>query len=425
VLRSLFSGITGLRAHQTLMDVVSNNISNVNTTGFKSSSVVFEDTLSQTLRNAAAPNVPTGSTTATTGGVNPAQVGLGVQLGGISTNFGQGSAQNTGKSTDLMIQGDGFFMVRSGGETSYTRSGAFTFDTDGRLVNAEGNIVQGWAGVNGVVNTDNPVTDIKVPAGTLVPPTKSTIVNLGGNISSGTITAMTLGATVYDANGGAHSLSIVLTPNTTTAPQSYDVNVTEPADALLATPLTTPATGSAQFVPASAATATAPAGSFDAAASGTAPAFVLGDGTSVNIDLSGITQYGGPKSLSVTAADGAAAGSLQSFQIGSDGGVLGIFSNGQKLTLAKLALANFNNPAGLLKQGSTTFQSTTNSGLAQVGTAASGGRGTLLGGTLEMSNVDLAQEFTNLIIAQRGFQANSRVITTSDQMLQDLVDLKR
>jgi flagellar hook protein FlgE len=411
VLRSLFSGITGLRAHQTLMDVVSNNISNVNTTGFKSSAVVFEDTLSQTLRSAGAP-----ATSGATGGINPAQVGLGVQLGAISTNFGQGSAQNTGKSTDLMIQGDGFFLLNNGGDTLYTRSGAFSFDTNGMLVNAEGMKVQGWKAVNGVVSTDNPVTDIVVPAGQLVAPTKSSLVNVGGNISLGTTTApMTLGVTVYDAAGGAHALSVVLTPNTSTTPQSYDVSVTEPADALLATPLTTPATGTAAFLS---------TGAYDPGTSAS-PSFTLGDGTAVTIDLTGITQYGGPKSLSVTSADGAAAGSLQSFQIGSDGSVLGIFSNGQKLTMAKLALANFNNPTGLLKQGNTTFQSTTNSGLAQVGTAGGGGRGSLLGGTLEMSNVDLAQEFTNLIIAQRGFQANSRVITTSDQMLQDLVDLKR
>ena len=131
MLRSLFSGITGLRQHQTLMDVVSNNISNVNTTGYKSSSVVFEDTLSQMVRQPSSPNTALG-------GLNPEQVGLGVQLGGISTNFAQGSAQNTGKSTDLMIQGDGFFLLRNGAETTYTRAGAFTFDTLAAELNGRG-----------------------------------------------------------------------------------------------------------------------------------------------------------------------------------------------------------------------------------------------------------------------------------------------
>jgi flagellar hook protein FlgE len=403
VLRSLFSGISGLRAHQELMDVVSNNIANVNTTGFKSSSVEFEDTLSQTIRSAGAPN-------ATTGGVNPAQIGLGVQVGAISTNYSQGSAQNTGKSTDLMIQGDGFFQVRNGAETDYTRAGSFTFDSNGKLVSPDGSIVQGWIGAAGTVNTDNPVTDVVVPSGTLVPPTKSTTVTLGGNLSAGNATPITLSPTVYDGSGVAHTLSVVLTPNVGTTPQTYAVAVTEPADVTVAA-----AAGTAAFLS---------TGAYDPTNS-TAPQVTLADGTAITVDLAGLTQFGGPKSVSVTATDGAAAGSLQQFQIGADGSLVGIFSNGQKLTLAMLALASFNNPAGLAKVGDTDFQATSNSGLPQVGTAGSGGRGTLLGGTLEMSNVDLAQEFTNLIIAQRGFQANSKVITTSDQMLQDLVSIKQ
>ena len=401
MLRSLFSGITGLRQHQTLMDVVSNNIANVNTTGFKTSSVVFEDTLSQTMKNAAAP-------TATAGGMNPAQVGLGVQLGAISTNFGQGSAQNTGKSTDLMIQGDGFFMVRAGGETDYTRSGAFSFDTDGTLVNSEGGVVQGWMGVNGVVNPDNPIGDIRIPANTQVPPTPSAKVKLEGNITAGTTTAMTLGATVYDSQGVAHTLQIAFASNT---PPAFDVTVTDNTDPT--TPVT--GTGTVGFTT---------AGAYDSTAS-TDPTITLADGTVITFDISKLSQYGGPKTMSVTNVDGASSGTLQQFQIGQDGAVLGIFNNGQKLMIARLALASFNNPPGQEKIGNTMFRSTFNSGLAQVGPPGTGGRGLLLGGSLEMSNVDLAQEFTNLIIAQRGFQANSRVITTSDQMLQDLVDLKR
>src|SRR5919199_3386371 len=145
------------------MDVVSNNISNVNTAGYKTSSVVFEDTLSQLVRPASTPANGTG-------GVNPAQVGLGVQLGAISTNFAQGSAQNTGRSTDLMIQGDGFFVLKNGNTEQYTRAGAFTFDTDGTLVNPEGMRVQGWPGNGGIVNTNVAPGDIVLPAGTIIPP---------------------------------------------------------------------------------------------------------------------------------------------------------------------------------------------------------------------------------------------------------------
>ena len=399
MLRSLFSGITGLRQHQTLMDVVSNNISNVNTAGFKSSSVVFEDTLSQMQRAAGAPSPGLG-------GVNPAQVGLGVQMGGISTNFGQGSAQTTGKSTDLMIQGDGFFVVKSGNSEAYTRAGSFTFDTDGRLVNNSGMRVQGWLGTNGVVDTNSTPADIVVPAGGLIPPKASSNVVVGGNITFDTTNTdtLTLGQTVYDLKGVAHALSLKLTND---GAGNYTVDVT---DAL------------------GGETATQGAISFDAtgrAVIGTAPSVTLADGTVVNIDLTRATRFGGPKSLNVTSADGFAAGSLQGFQISGDGNVTGIYSNGQKLVMAKVALANFNNPMGLEKGGNSTYRATTNSGNPQINAPGGGGVGTLLGGAVEMSNVDLAQEFTNLIIAQRGFQANSRVITTSDQMLQDLVDLKR
>jgi flagellar hook protein FlgE len=406
VLRSLFSGITGLRQHQTLMDVVGNNISNVNTAGYKSSSVVFEDTLSQLMRAASAPN-------AGTGGVNPAQVGLGVQLGAISTNFAQGSAQNTGRATDLMIQGDGFFVLRNGNTEQYSRAGSFSFDTDGRLVNPEGMRVQGWTGAAGAVNTNGAVGDILLPAGTIIPPQASANVVVAGNITpdaNATTDVLTLGQTVYDASGAAHPLTITLTGD---GAGTYTATVTDAND-----PGGTFADGGATLV-------------FDPTTgqlTGTPvqDAVVLPDGTTtVTIDFSTMTRFGGPKSANVKSADGFAAGGLQGFQISGDGSLTGVFSNGQKLLMAKVALAGFNNPMGLEKAGNSTFRSTTNSGNPQINVPGSGGVGTLLGGAIEMSNVDLASEFTNLIIAQRGFQANSRVITTSDQILQDLVDIKR
>jgi len=399
VLRSLFSGISGLRAHQTMMDVVGNNIANVNTNGYKSASVVFEDTLSQMIR-------ASGAATATRGGINPAQVGLGVQLGGISTNFGQGSAQSTGRSTDLMISGDGFFVARNGNEDVYTRAGSFTFDSTGRMVNNQGMVVQGWAGKNGVVNTDGALTDIRLPAGSLIPPTASTKVGIGGNITAGTTSAMTLGTTAYDSAGVSHDLTVTLTDN---GSGGFTVDVLE---------------GGASIASAAGAVSFNADGSLNTGATTNSQA-TLADGTVIDIDLAGITAYGGAKTLAVKSADGAAAGSLQQFQISPDGTVIGIFSNGEKLNMAQIALANFNNPGGLEKLGNSTYRSSTNSGLAQIGTPADGGRGSLIGGSLEMSNVDLASEFTNLIIAQRGFQANSRVITTSDQLLEELVNIKR
>ena len=400
MLRSLFSGITGLRQHQTLMDVVGNNIANVNTTGYKSSSVVFEDTLSQMMRAASAPN-------AGVGGVNPAQVGLGVQLGAISTNFAQGSAQTTGRATDLMIQGDGFFVVKNGNTEQYTRAGSFTFDTGGRLVNPEGMRVQGWSAVNGTVDTNVAPGDILLPASTLIRPQASTTVALAGNIQIDPTNAdvLTLGQTVYDGQGLAHPLTITLTND---GSGGYTVDIVDAVGGESATQ------GSVTFDATGAITVVTP------------PSVTLADGTTtVTIDMAQVTKYGGPKSLNVASGDGYAAGSLQGFQIAGDGSVTGVFSNGQKLVLATVALAGFNNPMGLEKAGNSTYRSTTNSGNAQINAPGSGGVGTLLGGAVEMSNVDLASEFTNLIIAQRGFQANSRVITTSDQMLQDLVDIKR
>jgi flagellar hook protein FlgE len=383
------------------MDVVSNNISNVNTTGYKGSSVVFEDTLSQMVGQPSSPN-------AALGGLNPQQVGLGVQLGGINTNFAQGSAQNTGKVTDLMIQGDGFFVLRNGTQQQFSRAGAFTFDSTGTLVNPSGMRVQGWPAANGVVNSNAAPADIVIPAGTLAPPTASTNATIAGNIAIDPTNTdvLTFGPTVYDAQGKAHNLTITLTNDGTGA---YDVAIVDAVGGETAT------NGKVVFDA---------AGNYDPVAS-TPSSVALADGTNVVIDLTKATHFGGPKSLNVTAVDGAPAGTLQGFQIGTDGSITGSFSNGQKMLLGQVALANFTNPAGLEKAGDSAYVASTNSGPVQINAPGAGGVGTILAGALEMSNVDLAQEFTNLIIAQRGFQANSRVITTSDQILQDLVDIKR
>jgi len=419
MLRSLFSGISGLRAHQQMMDVTGNNIANVNSVGYKASQTIFEDTLSQMLRAAGAPQ---SSPNGTQGGTNPAQVGLGVRLASINTNFLQGSAQSTGRPTDLMVSGDGFFIVNSVNEQLFTRAGAFNFDADGRLVTSTGAAVQGYPASNGVVNRNAPLGDIRLPMGTQIAPTPTKAMVISGNL----LGSQTSGADVirtikgYAPDGTATDLTATFHP--TAAGWTVDFSGSPvPAGA-------PPATTSITFSSSGQLTSIAPV------ADPLRPTTVLWDawntatatpGTEIAIDLSGLTGFSSPTSVNVLSQDGAPAANLQSFTINPDGQLVGIFSNGLKQTQAQLALANFNNPPGLEKVGDALYRFTVNSGLAQVNTPGTGGLGTLQSGTVEMSNVDLAQEFTNLIVAQRGFQANSKVISASDELLQDLVNLKR
>jgi flagellar hook protein FlgE len=424
MLRSMFSGVSGLRSHQTMMDVIGNNISNVNTVGYKSSGVIFSDLLSQVIRGAG---VPTAGAVGN-GGTNPAQVGLGVKLAGISTSFSQGAAQLTGRATDLSIQGDGFFVARQGNENLYTRAGSLSFDALGRLVSPDGGILQGWsADANGAINTNSAVGDITMPLGQSIAPMASQNVRLGGNLNAtplGTYPGNELitSITVYDDQGTARNLTFGFTM---TADNEWDLQVYEADGADADTDLDTlGAVIALQFDPAT-----------GELTSPTTPPTVTptqGEWTNpVTLDFGAagdpeaLQQFSGPNSVQALSQDGSALGSLQSFSIGQDGIVTGVFSNGRNRPIGQLALASFANPVGLEKVGGSLYRPTVNSGLANIGIAGAGGRGTLQGSTLEMSNVDLAQEFTSLIVAQRGFQANSRVITSSDELLQDLVNLKR
>lgn len=389
MLRSLFSGISGLRAHQTMLDVVGNNIANVNTTGYKTSQTQFQDTLSQLIMSAS-------SAQGGTGGTNPAQVGLGVKVAGVTTSFTPGSSQLTGRSTDMMIQGDGFFTVRQGNQTFYTRAGSFDFDATGQMVlPGSGALVQGWMAVGGVVDTNSAITDLRIPAGALMAAKASTSAIYEGNLQQDAATGTVLNRDipVYDSTGTKTTLSLQFTKSATGWSVSADGG------------------------------ATSTAMTFNAAGALTTPTSLTAGAVTVN--LSAITGFAGVNTVKALSQDGYAAGTLESFSLGGDGVITGTFSNSLKQVIGQIAIASFNNPAGLEKAGGSLFRTTANSGLAQVGSPGSGGRGTLAGGSLEMSNVDLSQEFTSLIIAQRGFQANSRVITTSDTILEELINLKR
>ncbi|MFE6967050.1 flagellar hook protein FlgE [Agromyces sp. NPDC057679] len=386
MLRALFSGVSGLRSHQTMIDVVGNNIANVNTPGFKGSQAQFQDTLSQILRGG-------GAGTPEIGGTNPAQVGLGVQVAGISTNFAQGSAKATGRPTDLMVSGDGFFTVRSGGQTLYTRAGNFDFDPLGRLVSPSGDLVQGWVANGGVINTGGGLQDITLPLKAVSPAKASTTAEFSGNLPDDAPVGETLlrDLDVYDASGNKTTLSITFTRSAT----GWDVS--EGGTAI--------------------GTLTYANGALTSGASMT-----IGG---VAVDFSETTGFAKLTDLGVKSQDGRPVGSLDSYSIAPDGTIVGTFSNGASEPLARIAMATFVNPGGLQKAGGSTYEATANSGAVTYGTAGSAGFGKLASGYLEMSNVDLSQEFADLIVAQRGFQANARIVTTSDQILEEVTNLKR
>jgi flagellar hook protein FlgE len=406
MLRSLYSGISGLHAHQQMMDVTGNNIANVNTVGFKANTVQFQDTLSQMLGAAGAPQNGEG-------GSNPAQVGLGVKNAGIMSNWAQGSQETTGRSGDMMIQGDGFFITRSGNEDLYTRAGQFTFDGNGTLVTSNGQAVQGWTATDGVVNAAGKPGDIKMPLGSTISPKATANVTLKGNLTSDVDATnpnpdYTIPVKVYDSLGTPSTATVNFKANGT---GTYDVYFPYDPTATGATPVTTVTFG----------------GTTDGKPDQKTIDLTNANGDKYTVDISDMTNFSGQSDARIFDVDGQTAGALTSlaYSVSDTGQIIGVYSNGLKQVLGQVAMATFKNTNGLEKTGDTSYRSTVNSGYAQVGTPGSAGMGSVVTGALEMSNVDLAQEFTNLVIAQRGFQANSRVITTSDELLQELVSMKR
>jgi flagellar hook protein FlgE len=388
MLRSLYTATSGMSAQQTKLDVTANNIANVGTAGFKKSTIQFQDTLSQTMRAATGPQ-------AEVGGTNPAQVGLGVKVGAITTQFGQGSAENTGVATDLMIQGNGFFVIGKGDTELYTRAGSFQVDNDGRLVTADGGIAQGWmADANGEVRTGGPVVDITMPSNITSPAKATTNVILTGNLPSDAVVGKQLirDVTTYDAAGVKTTVSLSFTRTG----DGWDV-----------------AEGGANIGTLAFTNGALTAGGTATTAGG------------ITVDLTGLKGFAAVDTLTVKDQDGAAAGTLTSYSITSNGSIVGVFTNGEISTIGQMAMASFTNNAGLERAGNTSFTATANSGAAVIGTAGDGANGELLTGSLEMSNVDLSSEMVSLITSQRALQSNSRVLTTSDSILEELVNLKR
>ena len=430
MMRSLSSAIAALKNHQLYLDVIAANVANVNTTAYKSSKVTFQELMSQTISAATAPQDGLA-------GTNAVQVGLGMALGSIDTNFTQGSPTSTGKMTDLYIEGDGFFVIDGTNGTRYTRDGTTDVAVDGTLVSTStGMHLLGWsADAEGVVDTTQALAAITIPFGQSMARATGNV-EFQGNLSAEDATGsdVTTQFGVYDSLGGIHTLELVFTRVAGT-PVTWNLAANE---------LTTDASGNVVRTALTGAAGSISDGTitFDdegqivdenAAGGGTlCPTIeltrVYGNGAqdaSITIDLSTITGLASDSEVDATSQDGLEAGSLDSFNVDSYGQVIGTFSNGLSKVLGQLALAKFVNQGGLTREGQNLYSVSVNSGTAQYSTAGQDGRGLINAGYLEMSNVDLAQQFTNMIVAQRGFQANSRVITTSDQLLEELVNLKR
>ena len=487
MMRSLFSGVSGLKVHQTKMDVIGNNISNVNTIGFKSSSVTFSDVFYQTTQSSSGPNATTGTT-----GKNAKQIGLGSTVASITSSITtSGASQRTDNPFDVMIEGDSFFIVNSGGSNYFTKAGSFNVDAQGTLATAAGAAVMGWqVDANDpsktVADAVSPLT-IMAPENMYAKPEATSAIYISGNIDSKDTqltsnTGKMVNITFFDKMGHGYTADLKVT-QTTDASNVYNVAVTDIKDedgqSIFVDKVVDTDTGTVTYT-ASAITAFSFGGTeyaADVAEDGTvtidttdAPIMTfngatgdfvsVGDGTStekslsflisadsgsgatsesnpfdtIDVDFSSITMYSTSGSSSLEATKGSLegigagkqVGNMTGVNIDSSGKIYGKYDNGDSVLLGQIAVATFSNPSGLEAVGNSMYASTQNSGdFDGIGQDPTQGGGSLTTGVLEMSNVDLAQQFTDMITTQRGYQANSRVITTSDTLLEELINLKR
>ncbi|MCH1912339.1 flagellar hook protein FlgE [Leptospira noguchii] len=464
MMRSLYSGVSGLKNHQVRMDVIGNNISNVNTHGFKTERVTFQDMISQELRGASEPKE-------NIGGVNPQQVGLGSLIAAIDKIMTQGSLQTTGKNTDVAVSGEGFFIVKDGDKQFYTRAGAFNLDKNGYYVNpANGLKVQGWNSRlddkgNKYINSAASIEDIIIPVYSKEPARATSQIDFKSNLNSSApavppdatqeeITAMindpdpkmrrghVTTINTFDDQGIQREFKMEFYKvrdntwkarlNMTDSTQlSVDVSGTGGQNTQLPgnVELEFGFTPDGKLVYVSDGVDSMNSGKLNAKVSFRIPGNPAIQSFDLNLGeagmVNGITQFSSDFTTKAVKQDGYTMGYLESFSIDNSGTITGVFSNGVRQPLAKIATAVFNNPAGLDKAGDTMFAYSMNSGEPNIGEAGVQGRGKINAGLLEMSNVDLSDQFTDMIVTQRGFQANSRTITTSDQMIQEVLGLKR
>lgn len=408
---SFSTSLSGLEADSQDLSVISNNLANLNTVAYKGGTATFQDLFYQQIGSS--------------GDGNPIQVGVGTTIGTVAGNYTQGTVQSTGVPTDVAVEGSGFFIGSNNGEQVYLRAGNFTVGPTGILQAADGSQILGFQAVNGAINTNQTPGPLTISTGTISPPKSTANAQLSMNLNSGATvgTVFSTPLTVYDSLGAAHILTYTFT---NTGPGAWSYNITIPA-----------ADVGAAGAPVSIKTGTL---TFNGAGQLTAPA---GNVTGINIagladgantltfnwnlysspTTPVVTQVAAPSAVSTTQQDGFSSGSLSSYTINGDGTIEGTFSNGQTQPLGQILLASFANEQGLVRNGSNEFLASLSSGAANIGIPGTGGRGTLSGGALEQSNVDIATEFSALIVAQSGYEANAKVVTTLDSITQDTINL--
>jgi flagellar hook protein FlgE len=424
---SFSAGLSGLNANSAALSVIGNNLANINTIGFKASTVQFGDLVSQ--------NVGLVSQTTGQSGQNPAQVGLGVGIGSVSPVFTQGSIEKTGQPTNVAIQGNGFFVLGSQAGQTYTRAGDFSFNSAGALVAPDGQYVLGYTATDpttGKIITTGQPGNVTVPPGVLRPPVQTTLFSATTNLNANAAVNDTFATSVqvYDSLGTPHVLTMTYQ---NTGPGAWTYALTADPNDVTGGTVGTP-------VPVGNGTMTFNGSGILTAINGAAPANVnftmptWKDGATSATVAWGVldanaspllSSFSSPSETSSISQNGAAAGMIDNITITADGSILASFGAGQSVVVAQLALASFNNPKGLVKLGANQYGESQAAGLANIGAAGTGGRGTLIGSALEQSNVDIAEEFTRMILAQRGYQANSKTITVSDELLVDTLNLKR
>jgi flagellar hook protein FlgE len=408
---SFSTALSALGAHTTAVDVVGNNLANLNTPGFKGSAVSFADLVTQSLG----------------AGLGETQVGFGVGRPVTLRQFSQGAIQASNGPLDAAIQGDGFLVLKDDNDAvKYTRGGNLLVDKSGNLLTAKGNRVQGWSAVGDTIDTYRPVGNIVVPVGSLRAPTASTAFNFETNLNASSAIGERFSTSleVFDSLGVNHVVTVAFTKSATA--NQWDYAITIP-DADVTAPVT-PVTGSISFTTSGVlatpdATVAPPRLTITGLRSGAADMNL--DWQMYNGLTPRLTQYSQPSAVSANSQNGAPASQLIRVGLADGGSILAQYSNGQQVTVGRVAMASIRNPESLIAAGDNTFVLSSRSALPAIGVAGSGGRGTILGGAVESSTVDIAKEFTNLIVYQRGYQANSRVITTVDEISQETINLKR